>query len=207
LIEQFHLLPTKIQVVENGIDTEHLRPAPIRRQTVRQELNIQSDEQVFVFFGSFTYPPNFQAARIIVSEIVPRLAKLVTSAKVLLIGNGPQPLETTLKIEGVSVMALGFVDDLVSYITSADVMIAPLKAGSGTRFKILETLACGVPVVTTVIGAEGIERQVCGEHLLVCDDWDLFAQKAVDQTKLEASLPEAFFEKYDWKQIVSRISL
>lgn len=84
----------------------------------------------------------------------------------------------------------GRVDSVMPYLGNADVALVPLKFESGTRFKILEAGACGVPIVSTTLGAEGIPV-VDGVHLLLADDAESFADavvRVISDQRLAASL-------------------
>lgn len=203
LIDKIGLNPIKLQIIDHGVEVERLKRYPIDREAWRMKLGVEAGDLLFFFFGSFTYPPNIEAADLIVREIVPRLIKRGVRGKILLAGNGANPISVFTKPKDLSVEFLGFVNDLISHIKSADVLIVPLKAGSGTRFKILETLACGIPVVTTTIGAEGLDLAACGPNLHLCDEWDQFADIALQVAqKPPHPISRSFVEKYDWQTIV-----
>ena len=72
------------------------------------------------------------------------------------------------------VTATGLVDDTRPYLQAATVFVCPLRSGSGTRFKLMEALACGLPVVSTSVGCEGLNA-VDGQHMLVADTPEAFA--------------------------------
>ena len=101
--------------------------------------------------------------------------------------------------------------DVRPFIAAADVVVVPLRIGSGTRLKILEALAMGRPVVTTRIGAEGLDL-VDGEHVLIADGPTAFAA-AVDRVLADDRLAAQLGERgrtlversYDWPEIGSRL--
>lgn len=198
----------KVQVVENGVDTTDLVTREVDSIACREQLGILKDDLLFLFYGSFTYRPNRIAAQLILDQILPRLDKFGRQGKMLFIGRGEPLISQGTRVGRISVEWLGFVDDLVRYIKSANVVLAPLTAGSGTRFKILESIACGRPVVTTPIGAEGLDRRVCGPFLQICDNWDTFAKMTLMVAqRIQPSLSPEFMAKYDWGRIVERIEL
>jgi glycosyltransferase involved in cell wall biosynthesis len=121
----------------------------------------------FLFVGNLDYYPNGDAVRWFAREVLPALQERApASFRVVVVGNG----DTPPKLEHA-----GAVADVGPCYAAADVAIVPLRAGGGTRIKILEAFAHGVPVVSTPIGAEGLEA-AGGEHLLLGGDAEAFAR-------------------------------
>ena len=122
---------------------------------------------VVLFQGTLRYPPNADAARFLVDEVGPALRALVPDARLRLVGL------TTPALAGLDdppdVTLVGQVPDLGVELAAADLVLVPIRFGSGTRVKIIEAFAHGVPVVSTTLGAEGLGA-VDGEHLLLGDD-------------------------------------
>ena len=112
-----------------------------------------------VVVGNFTYAPNIEGAKWMVNEVVPRVQRMVPGFDVRLVGPGS---------DKVAASGVGFVDDLVGEYSRAALSIAPILSGSGTRTKIIEAWAHGVPVVSTSLGAHGLGG-VDGTHLLIAD--------------------------------------
>lgn len=197
-----------IEIIENGVDIAALHALSPDIEGTRAELGIGENELFLLFFGSFTYKPNQSAVATLCTEIVPRLAQRGISGKLILIGAGTPNLIQDKSNHAIQILHLGFVDDLYRYVKSADVVVVPLSAGSGTRFKILESIACCRPVVSTTIGAEGIAAEDCQPFLQICDDWDNFVEATIQAANNKATnLPSAFAERYDWQRIVDRIEL
>jgi hypothetical protein len=117
--------------------------------------------------ANFGYAPNREGARWFVHEVLPRLDPTWTLA---LVGPGAPPVD----VRSSRVEVAGYVDDLRSQYERATVAVAPLRAGSGTRIKILEAMAAGRPVVATPVAASGIGVED-SRHLLLADDPDGFA--------------------------------
>lgn len=122
-----------------------------------------------LFVGSMGYLPNEDAALYFIAEVLPLLRASADRPVVLtVIGSSPSPWLCSLaQAEGVVVT--GHVSDLAPFYRDADVALAPLRTGGGTRIKILEAFAHRCPVVATRIGAEGIDCSD-GEHLLIAED-------------------------------------
>ena len=119
-----------------------------------------------VFLGSFTHAPNTDAALLLVTEVMPRVWERVPDAQVAIIGQRP-PTEV-VALAGPRVEVAGHVPDIAPYWARARMSVAPLRFGAGVKGKILSSLAAGVPVVTTMIGNEGIDL-VDREHALIAD--------------------------------------
>jgi glycosyltransferase involved in cell wall biosynthesis len=125
----------------------------------------------FLFVGNLDYYPNGDAVRWFAREALPALRALAPAGfRVLVAGNGKAPPELA---------HAGAVRDLGPCYAAADVAIVPLRAGGGTRIKILEAFAHGVPVVSTPVGAEGLEAGD-GEHLLLGEDAEAFARRCAE---------------------------
>jgi len=129
------------------------------------------------FVGLLDYQPNFDAVRWFAREILPRVRRLEPDAELRVIGQGGAGLAGLGRRRDVHLV--GFVPDLQPELEELSVIVAPLRFGGGTRFKILEAFAHELPVVSTTIGAEGIGARD-GEHLLLRDDPDAFARAVVD---------------------------
>ncbi|WP_158841279.1 glycosyltransferase family 4 protein [Saccharothrix deserti] len=122
--------------------------------------------------ASYAWPPNVDAARRLVREILPLVRRQVPEAEVWLVGMNLGAIDD---LAGDGVRIFGLVPDARAYVRAADVVAVPLRQGSGTRIKVLEAFAIGTPVVSTVIGAEGIDARD-GEHLLLADEPEDFAE-------------------------------
>ncbi len=153
-----------------------------------------------LFQGSLNYAPNMDAADWFVREIVPRVLERVPGATVRLVGRPTPGVERLEQPPRVTVV--GRVADMDPELERADLVVVPLRYGSGTRVKILEAFAHRIPVVSTTIGAEGLGA-VDGVHLLVADDPEAFAERCgrlLTDVDLRARLVDAaeqlFEERY-----------
>ncbi len=128
-----------------------------------------------LFVGTFGYVPNVDAALFLCHEVLPLLRRLTDrEIRIDLVGAGDTTALASLARHS-GVRLHGFVEDLAPFYAAADVAVVPVRAGGGTRIKILEAFAHRVPVVTTRLGAEGIEA-ADGEHLLFADGAEAFAR-------------------------------
>jgi glycosyltransferase involved in cell wall biosynthesis len=128
-----------------------------------------------LFVGNFGYFPNADASMFLCRQVLPALRRLTDrEIRVELVG-----ADSTTALANLAghpeVKVHGFVADLAPLYAAADVAVVPLRAGGGTRIKVLEAFSHRVPVVTTKLGAEGIDA-ADGEHLLVADDAESFAR-------------------------------
>jgi glycosyltransferase involved in cell wall biosynthesis len=157
------------------------------------------------------YFPNDDAAQFLVRDVLPLLRNhLGERFEVRLVGDAPPWIENCAREPNVTVT--GYVDDLSTELTRADVSIVPLRHGSGTRLKILEAFSSGIPVVSTSIGASGIDARD-GQHLLIADDAATFAgacARLVHDDALRTSLTDAAYDlvaqRYDWTVIGEEIA-
>ncbi|MGD0312705.1 MAG: glycosyltransferase [Acidimicrobiales bacterium] len=130
------------------------------------------DPPVVLFQGTFDYAPNIDAAEWLVGEIAPRIRSLVPGVQIRLVGRTTPGLDRLHRPPDVTVV--GYVPEMGPELARADLAVVPLRFGSGTRLKLLESFAHRVPVVSTAMGAEGLDV-LDGVHLLLADDPDAFA--------------------------------
>ncbi|MDB5058672.1 MAG: uncharacterized protein JWO59_2144 [Chloroflexi bacterium] len=132
--------------IPNGVDVEYYRP----------QGRVEGDDNVLLFHGSLGYQPNIDAARHFVHRILPSIHDRRPDVRLLIVGAAPPPEVLELgACPGVTVLA--DVPDMRPYIAQAGVIVVPLRIGSGTRRKILDALAMGKAVVSTTLGAEGLD--------------------------------------------------
>jgi glycosyltransferase involved in cell wall biosynthesis/GT2 family glycosyltransferase len=135
-----------------------------------------AEREGVVFVGNFRHTPNVDAAVHFVSETWPLVREVLPGVQLSLVGTAPPPAVQALT--GPDVDVTGWVPETRPYLDGARVSIAPLRFGAGVKGKIAEALACGLPVVTTTIGAEGMDL-IDGEHALVADTPRAFADAVV----------------------------
>jgi glycosyltransferase involved in cell wall biosynthesis len=132
----------------------------------------------FMFVGTLGYYPNEDAVAYFSSAVLPLLRAVAPVAcRLVVIGNGPADVMQRLRAAP-EVEVVGPVADVGPWYADADVIVVPVRAGGGTRIKVLEAFAHGRPVVSTSVGIEGIEVQP-EEHVLVGDTPDAFARQCV----------------------------
>lgn len=172
-IKYFKLDPHKIEVIENPVDASIFYPDSARNEKIRQELGLRDDEKFVLFFGQLDNHPAIEALKVIINNILPGLEKRKLNYKLVICGKGDgKGLLKSFTHE--QLIFKGFVDRIQDYINASDIVIVPLMSGSGTRMKILESLACGKRIISTTIGAEGLEEN---KLLEIEDDWEKFVQR------------------------------
>jgi glycosyltransferase involved in cell wall biosynthesis len=119
-----------------------------------------------LFQGTLRYPPNAEAASYLVDQVLPELLALVPDVRIRLVGVSNPALAALGQRPGVTLV--GQVPDIEVELARADLVVVPLRFGSGTRLKVLEAFAQRVPVVSTTLGAEGLGVED-GVHLLIGD--------------------------------------
>jgi sugar transferase (PEP-CTERM/EpsH1 system associated) len=167
-VELQRLEPTCIiDVVPNGVDTTFFQSSG-----ERQEIDAR-----IIFTGSMDYYPNIDGALYFAQHCWPQIKAQVPQATWILVGKNPPPQILHLsELPGVTVT--GSVPDVRPYLEEAQVAIAPLLIGSGTRLKILEAFAMRKPMVSTALGCEGLNVQD-GRELVIADGPENFANAVV----------------------------
>ena len=189
-------------VIPNSVDVEYFKPRPH---------DPPPEGSTVLFFGAINYYPNVDGVLHLLREIWPLIAKSHPRARLKIVGQHPTP--EILAFRGPRVEVSGQVEDLRPHLSSAAVSIAPLRIGGGTRFKILEAMAMARPVVSTSLGAEGIEVE-SGRHLLLANDAAAFAGavgRILDDAQLADRLARegrALVEaRYSWAVAADRLDL
>ncbi|HZW18375.1 MAG TPA: glycosyltransferase family 4 protein [Luteimonas sp.] len=170
----------RVAIVPNGVDLEANVPVPTSSGRAR-----------LVFVGQMGWFPNRDGVEWFLRDVFPRILLLRPDAEFVLVGKA-QGLVVPADIAGHVTLA-GFVPDLRPLVHAAAVYVVPLRAGSGTRLKVLEAMALGKAIVTTTIGSEGIVLKP-GDSALYADDAGEFARAAVsllDSPALRARLGAA----------------
>jgi len=181
-------------VIPNAADVEHLQP----RHTYPVP-----DGHTVLFFGLLATVPNVDGVLYFLREIWPRIAAVRRDARFVIIGADPTPAIRAHASPSVTIV--GPVDDLRPHLSAASVIVVPLRLGSGTRLKILEAWAMARPVVSTTLGAEGLDCTP-GRHLLIADDPSGFASsvlRVLSEPGLADDLGRAgrdlVSERYSWR--------
>jgi glycosyltransferase involved in cell wall biosynthesis len=162
-----HYNPKQVIALPLPIDTEYFTPEP----------NSSEKPGRIVFTGLMNHPPNMDAAIFFATEVFPKIRAAIPGVEFYVVGKDPSPEVLALgQLPGVVVT--GTVLDTRPYLSSAAVVVVPLRFGSGVRHKILEAWAMRKCVVSTSIGAEGLTYTE-GEHLAIADSADALADTVI----------------------------
>lgn len=185
-----------VQVVPNGVDCAAYESLPVGRRGATP---------VILYVGTMSWAPNASAARFLATEVLPRVREQLPAAALWIVGKEPPPdLVEMGKRPGVRVT--GSVPSMLPFLRDAHTLAVPLEAGGGTRLKILEAFAAGLPVVSTPVGCEGL-RVTSGQHLLVCERGQFvetlrnLLTDAADRERLAEHAREVARQQYDWNAI------
>lgn len=152
-----------VAALGNGIDTAFYDPA-----ARFNKLHPVFPDPLIVFTGQMDYRPNIEAVSDFARNAMPAIRKVHPETTFAIVGRNPTPAVVALSaLPGVQVT--GAVDDVRSWLSGADVVVAPLRIARGIQNKVLEAMAMAKPVVASTAAAEGIDA-VAGEHLLVGHD-------------------------------------
>jgi glycosyltransferase involved in cell wall biosynthesis len=181
-------------VVPNGIDTEKYRPV--------------SDDGIepgaMLFTGLMRYYPNEHGARRFVARVLPEIVRRVPHARLWIVGADPPASLRALASRHITLT--GRVPDVRPYYARAEIAVVPLWIGGGTRVKVLEAMAMGVPIVSTPLGCEGLDVRD-GRTALIGDGDEALADavvRALTQPALRRQLVAqgaALAEEYDWRRV------
>ena len=203
-----------------GIDTKHLQTPPTAEE-IREEAAddiseethgtaFPTSEPCLLFTGTMNYFPNSDAAIYFCREIFPRIREHHPKATFYIVGNHPPDAVRRLAAQD-GVVITGYVPDVRPYFGKASVFVAPLRAGSGIQTKNLEAMAMGVPVVTSSIGAMGLEADI-GKELLVADTPQAFAAHVIHlmnnkalRDKFAQAARKRVERNYSWQAVGARL--
>jgi polysaccharide biosynthesis protein PslH len=198
-IGQKQNLLNKIEVVANGVDIKWFDK--IKRSLPKNPTVLS--------VGTFKWLPNIEAVNFLVQKVWPLIKKKIPDAKLNIVGNAPTDKILSYEKKDKSIRVLGRVTDIRAAFKQAHVLVAPVFSGKGTRYKILEAMASGTPVVATPIALEGLNIKN-GKHALSSATEkglaDLTTKVLTDQ-KLWSILSKNGYDfvskHYDW-QLISK---
>jgi glycosyltransferase involved in cell wall biosynthesis len=194
----------RVWVVPNAVDTDVLIPD-------KAAIPDDWDKPVLLFQGGMDWYPNRDAVEFFVQTVLPRIRIEFPTAKFIVAGRNPPPDFVASFSKDGNIEFTGTVPDMLPYLYRATVVVVPLRIGGGTRIKILEACATGKPVVSTTIGAEGLELTP-GNQIILADEPEAFAQTIIDLLKDRARREElgrsarvVVVEKYSQKGVGKRL--
>jgi len=212
LFNRFYCVPfRKIRVVPNGVFSKQIKPADEEtKKKIKKNLGLNS-KMLVIFVGS-SYQPNIEAANFILNSLAPEFPE-ITFAICGSVGEEITP--KLLKKGNISnVVVTGFLSEeqKLQYLIAADLAINPMFSGSGTNIKMFDYMAAGLPIISTSIGARGIEEGV--NSAFVISNKKNFAseiQRIIKEYELRKNLSNAarslVEDKYAWERISSNLGI
>ncbi|MFK7803663.1 MAG: glycosyltransferase [Anaerolineae bacterium] len=191
---------SKVIVLPNGVNLEYFKPNP--------EINRESS--TLVVTGKMSYHANVTMVLNLVNKIMPKVWESRPDVKLYVVGKDPSP-EITEAGKNPQIIVTGTVDDMRPYLQKATVAVAPVVYGAGIQNKVLEAMACGIPVITTPQSAGSISA-VPGKEFCIADGPEEFAEKTVQLINNPSMADQighagySFLRKnHDWMSISDRL--
>lgn len=191
----------KIDVIANGVDIDYLEKTK----------KTKNKSPIVLFVGQFKWLPNKEAALLLIEKIWPLIIKEIPNAKLLIVGRNAPPEITKYAKDG-KISVRSDIEDIRDAYGQADVMLAPVMNGKGTKYKILESMATHTPIVASPIAAEGL-NMINGEHALIANNKTELAKNTIKvlknkrfASKLERNAFELLRQNYGWKNITSKVN-
>ncbi len=189
--------PSRITVVPTGVDLAHYAPDPEAKEK----------GQTVTFIGAMDWEPNVDGVEYFCTEIWPEIRKAMPEAKFRIVGRNPGRRVQRWATDAIEVT--GEVPSVIEYLRESAVVVVPLRIGGGTRLKIYEAMAAGKAVVSTTVGAEGLDVEH-GRDIILADDAGSFAQAVITLLRDEpmrqqyARAAAETAARYDWSAIGQR---
>ena len=189
----------KVDVVANGVDIDYFV------KTKKQKTN----NPTVLFVGQFKWLPNRDATKFLVEEIWPKIKSQITNAKLWIVGRNPPP--DILNFASSDIRVDGGVEDIRTAYGGSNVLLAPIRNGRGTKYKILEAMATKTPIIGTELAIEGISIK-SGVNALISETAQGLADETVDVLKdpaLGKRLADAAYHlvarEYNWQRISEKL--
>lgn len=185
----------KVDVIANGVDIEYFA------KTKKKKTKIPT----ILFVGNFKWLPNRDAAKFLVSEIWPKIIEKIPKAKLWIVGRNPT--RDLKKYESSDIRVDERIEDIRDAYGRSNVLLAPIRNGRGTKYKILEAMATKTPIVGTPLAIEGIEI-INKTHAFVAQNSENLANKTIlilnnhrESTRLAENAYSLVARDYNWKKI------
>lgn len=189
----------RVEVVPNGVDVNRYAALPVAAR---------SGTPLVLYIGTMSWRSNAAAAIHLATSVMPAVRERIPGARLRIVGRDPLP-EVRELTRDPHVDVTGTVPDVIPHLAEAHALAVPLESGGGTRLKILEAFAAGLPVVSTPVGAEGIDA-VPDRDVIVTERGgfaDALARLLSDPSgaiRLAAAARTVVREQYDWSAVGER---
>ncbi len=194
----------RITVVPTGVDLAQYAPDPAASNTSTPE-----PAPLVTFIGAMDWEPNVDGMEYFCREVWPAIRMDVPEARLRIVGRNP--VRRVQKLASDSIEVTGRVPSVIEHLRQSAVVVVPLRIGGGTRLKIYEAMAAAKAVVSTTVGAEGLNVQH-GRDIILADDARAFSQAVIMLLRdrdLRSRYEKAAAEtaaRYDWPAIGQRFS-
>ncbi len=193
----------KIEVVANGVDTKWFEEV---KKTKHENPTLLS-------VGTFKWLPNVEAVEFLVKKVWPLVKKELPNAKLWIVGNAPTENVYLYEKRDPSIKVIGRIPDIRDAFSGADVLMAPVFSGKGTRYKVLEAMASETPIVSTSTAVEGLNVKN-GVHVMIDNTEQGMATLAIEllnnpeKRKNMAQYGKKFVRNnYDWSLISNKLDI
>lgn len=197
-IKKYKLNSNKVSVIPSGCNI-NINQKDINKEKIKFKYKIDPSKIVIVFHGLYSHPPNEEAFQLIKNEIAPEFK----DTAIFLTGGSNCPVYSEDNF-----ISIGFIENLHEFFSIADIAIVPLRHGAGTKLKVFDYMAAGLPIVTTKKGIEGIEAEN-GKHVIITEDVNEEFIKDIhylidnekERYKIGCHARKLAEDKYDWVKI------
>ena len=189
--------PQRISVISTGVDLQEYKP----------EASGSEPKPVVMFVGAMDWEPNIDAVEYFCAEIWPKVLAAMPEAKFRIVGRNPD--HRVQSLANASVEITGRVPAVIDHLHEAAVVVVPLRIGGGTRLKIYEAMAAGKAVVSTTVGAEGLDVHP-GRDILLSDSPSKFAESIItllrdrELRKRYERVAAELVARYGWSSVGER---
>ena len=191
-----------VGIVPNGVDSKFFED--VKRK--------KDDQKVILFVGNFKWLQNREAASYLITKIWPNIIKHFPNSKLWIVGKNPSPELKNLSKQVSGIVLDEKVEDIRIAYQGSDLLIAPIFGPGGTRYKILEAMASGIPVITTSTGIEGIPAEN-GKDVIIRETAEELTSAAIEllgDSKIYKQIAQngkkLVIKEFEWSQISKKLA-